>query len=76
MDKNYVERGYSQTFEKISNERKIPFLSEFDVQSYIEGLPGGLISGGVITSKDGKLKIDLEAGTITYSDGITTTVII
>lgn len=74
--KDYLNRGYSATFEKESNERKIPFLSQFDVESYIEGITANLIKGGVIQSNDGKLKIDLDNGTITYNDGITTTDIV
>lgn len=75
-NKDYLKRGYTKTFEKESNERKIPFLSQFDVQSYIEGVPADLLHGGVIKSRDGKLKIDLDNGTITYDDGITVTDII
>lgn len=73
---DYIKRGYSKTFEKDANERKIPFLSQFDVKSYIEGIPADLINGGIIQSVDGKLKIDLDNGTITYNDGITETSII
>lgn len=76
MNEDYLKRGYSPTFEKLPNERKIPYLSQFDVSSYIEGISGGLIQGGIIKSNDGKLVIDLEAGHITYSDGITETTIV
>lgn len=76
MDKKYKDRGYSDTFEKITEGKKIPYLSQFDVESYIEGLPGALIHGGIIKSNDGKLEINLETGSITYNDGVTTTVII
>lgn len=75
-NKDYLNRGYSVTFEKDANERKIPYLSKYDVQSYIEGIPAGMIQGGVLESIDGKLKIDLTTGHITYNDGLTETVII
>jgi len=75
-NKDYLNRGYSVTFEKDPNERKIPYLSKYDVQSYIEGIPGDMIQGGVLKSIDGKLKIDLTTGHITYSDGITETTIV
>lgn len=75
-NKDYKNRGYSDTFEKSPNERKIPFMSQFDIESYIEGIPGGRINGGIITSIDGKLKIDLVNGHISRTDGTTTTVII
>ena len=76
MNEDYLKRGYSQTFEKNPNERKIPYLSQFDMNSYVEGISANLIQGGIIKSNDGKLIIDLEAGHISYSDGVTTTDII
>ena len=76
LNKNYKDRGYSATFEKEFNERKIPFMSQFDVESYIEGITANLIKGGKIQSNDGKLTINLEDGTIKYFDGITETVVV
>lgn len=76
MDKTYKDRGYSDTFEKAPTERKIPFMTKFDVQSYLEGIPAGLLQGGVIKSVDGKLTIDLDNGTIYYDDGVDITTLI
>lgn len=75
-DKSYRGRGYSENFQRIVEDKKIPYLSSFDMTSYVEGISANLIQGGVITSKDGKLKIDLENSTITYDDGLTTTELI
>lgn len=69
--KSYLDIGFSKTFERVSDEKKIPYMNEFDVQSYIEGVSANLLQGGEIKSRDGKLTIDLEGGHITYNDGIT-----
>lgn len=74
---SYKDRGFSDTLERIQqDDKKIPYMSEFDIDSYIQGISASLIRGGIIKSNDGKLTIDLENGHITYSDGITVVAII
>ena len=73
---DYKKRGYSDQFEKTFGEKKIPRLTSFDVDSYIQEISANRLSGGIIYSKDKKLKIDLDNGTITYNDGITETTIV
>ena len=73
MDK----KGYNKFFEKEFNDpskirleekrRKIPYLSSFDMDSYLEEMSSSKLSGGIIRSKDGKLLINLETGDITYN---------
>ena len=80
--KSYLDRGYSIYFEREfidrlqAPNRKLPYLSSFDMDSYVEEVSATKLSGGIIQSKDGKLKINLEEGTIRYNDGITETVVI
>lgn len=66
MDKSYKNRGFNEYFEKTIGEKKIPYLSSFDVDSYIEEISSSKLSGGIIKSDDGKLVIDLINGTLTY----------
>lgn len=70
---SYKDRGFSDTLEKNPVEKKIPYLSSADMESYVEGIPGELIQKGRTTSNDGKMVIDLDKGTITKTDGITET---
>lgn len=79
--KNYLDRGYNTFFEKEfvrerKEDRKLPFISSFDMDSFLEEVSATKLSGGIIKSKDGKLTINLEDGTIKYFDGITETVIV
>lgn len=73
---DYKTQGYSEQFEKPLGSKKLPYVTPFDVNSFIQSIPANKIVSGIIKSNDGKLQINLDKGTITYSDGITTTVII
>lgn len=67
-NKPYTKRGYDSFFRKEfgGKPKKIPYLTSFDVDSYVEEISANRISGGIVKSKDGKLVIDFEAGTIMY----------
>jgi hypothetical protein len=75
-DQSYKGRGYTEHFEKPFGEKKIPRLTSFDVDSYIQEISGNRLLGGIIYSKDKKLQINLDEGTVIYDDGITKTVIV
>ena len=68
MDKTARENsGHNEYFEREFRKRKLPFISSFDMGSYLEEMSGSKLSGGIIKSKDGKLVFNLDEGTLKYS---------
>jgi hypothetical protein len=45
-------------------------LDPLEADTFLQQISGSKIIGGVISSPDGKIKIDLDAGTFTISNGV------
>lgn len=58
--------GHNEYFEREFRKRKLPFITSFDMGSYLEEMSGSKLSGGIIKSKDGKLVMDLNNSTLKY----------
>jgi len=66
LDSARDKTGHNEYFERPFNKRKLPFISSFDMGSFLEEMSGSKLSGGIIKSKDGKLVINLDKGTLEY----------
>lgn len=72
----YNDLGYNKYGRKDTPlVARLPYVPENQTQFYFQAIPGELVRGGKIYSKDEKLMIDLENGKITYNDGVTEDII-
>ena len=72
----YADLGYNKYGRKEKPMvESLPYIPELETPYYFQSIPGSLINGGKIYSKDKKLLIDLENGTIIYNDGVTEDII-
>lgn len=71
---NYQDIGFDHFFRRGNSNKiksqELPELSASAVESLIDQISGTKLSGGIISSKDGKLTIDLENSLIKYNDGV------
>jgi len=63
----YLDSGFNQFLERPVPKPQVQ--SEFDAESFIQGLSGSSIIGGAISSLSGNLQLDLEKGELLSSDG-------
>lgn len=77
---DYLEAGFTKNFTRQPYKRdtsiepemgkSTPEYTTYDVDSLFQEIPGDKISGGVLTSLDGTLEINLNEGSIKYNDGV------
>jgi len=68
-NQTYEDIGYSKFFKRSLNIPENNQISEYEVDSTIQGISANKVQGGLIVSQNGKLKIDLDQGILTYNDG-------
>ncbi len=82
QDGTYLDRGFNQFFQRIpvnqgpynwndyAANNSLPQVTTQDASTMFQGIPADKITGGVLQSRNGNLKLNLDDGTLVYNDGV------
>lgn len=68
---SYQDIGFDENLNRV--EDSVGSFSDFssaDVDSYLDEVSGSKISGGMLSSPDGKIQVDLDKGVIKVNNGV------